>query len=188
MAWATMRAMTKRSTTPLLRIRAAGLLLAAGAFTLAGCGADGDDAVQDGVLTVEMDDFHYGDLPDEVPAGTRIAVENESENELHEFVTYRLADDDDRTVDEIMADPGALLTSGPPVAVLLAMPDSDEQIAAVGDGVLAEPGRYIILCAIPTGANPGEYLAAAAESDGPPEVDGGPPHFTQGMVAELTVT
>ena len=28
---------------------------------------------------------------------------------------------------------------------------------------------------------------AAAESDGPPEVDGGPPHFVNGMFAEVVV-
>jgi hypothetical protein len=44
------------------------------------------------------------------------------------------------------------------------------------------------VCAIPTGADPQEYLEQAATSDGPPEVDGGPPHFVNGMVDELLVT
>lgn len=157
------------------------------AIALSGCGDDGDDALDDGVLTVAMSDFSYGDLPDEVPAGTRIEVTNESPNELHEFVTYRLDDSDDRDIDEIVADAEALLTGGPPVAVLLAAPGG-EQIPAVGDGTLAEPGRYVILCAIPTGADVAEYLEAAATSDGPPQVAGGPPHFMNGMYAEITVT
>lgn len=44
------------------------------------------------------------------------------------------------------------------------------------------------LCSIPTGADP-EEIAAAAESDGPPpeDPDAGPPHFTEGMHAELIV-
>ena len=46
---------------------------------------------------------------------------------------------------------------------------------------------YVILCAIPTGADVVEYLEAAATSEGPPQVDGGPPHFTNGMFAEITV-
>ena len=37
-------------------------------------------------------------------------------------------------------------------AVLLADPGG-EQIAAIGDGVLSEPGRYLLLCAIPTGVD-----------------------------------
>ena len=139
------------------------------------------------VLTVEMADFRYDGLPDEVPAGTRIEVTNASDAEIHEFVAMRLADDDDRLMSAIVGDLEALLTSGPPAAVLLAPPGGD-QIAAVGDGTLAEPGRYVIVCVIPTGADPAEYLAAAAENDGPPQVDGGPPHVMNGMYAELTVT
>lgn len=157
-------------------------------LALSACGDDGDTAFADGVLHIEMDDFTYGDLPQTVPAGTRIEVSNSSDTELHEFVTFRLPDGDEREAAAIIADAEALLTSGPPVAVLLAPPGSDEQIPAVGDGTLVEPGRYVILCAIPTGADPGEYLAAAATSEGPPQVDGGAPHFVNGMFAELTVT
>ena len=153
----------------------------------AGTPATTSDGAAAGVLNVTMDDFDYGDLPDEVPAGTRIEVTNASESEIHEFVAFRLADDDDRLMADIIGDLEGLLTSGPPAAVLLA-PPGGEQIAAVGDGTLAEPGRYVIVCVIPTGADPGEYLAAAAESDGPPEVDGGAPHVMNGMYAELTVT
>ena len=61
-------------------------------------------------------------------------------------------------------------------------------IAVEGTGTLNEPGRYAIICAIPTGADPAEYLAAAAETEGgPPEVDGGHPHFAVGMWAEVVV-
>lgn len=160
------------------------------AGVLVGCGADGDDAaLDDGVLSVEMSDFSYGELPESVPAGTQLQVSNSSDVELHEFVAVRLADDDDRSLDEIVGgDVGALLGSTEPAAVLLAPPGSDEQIPAVGDGTLNEPGRYVILCLIPTGADPDEYLAAAATSDGPPQVAGGAPHIAHGMFAELTVT
>lgn len=173
--------MRPRHTTTNLLI---GLLLA-GCAGLTACGDDDGETV--GVLAVEMSDFTYDELPDEVGAGTRIEVSNSSETELHEFVAYRLEDGDDRSADDIVADATALLAGGPPVAVLLAAPGGD-QIAAVGDGTLAEPGRYLILCAIPTGADADEYLAAAATSDGPPQVDGGAPHFEHGMFAEITVT
>jgi hypothetical protein len=57
-----------------------------------------------------------------------------------------------------------------------------------GTGTLSEAGRYALICVIPTGADPDEYLAAAAASEGgPPDVEGGPPHIVQGMFAELTV-
>ena len=157
------------------------------AVTLAACG-ENTEAAPGGVLSVTMSDFHYDELPDEVPAGTRLTIENTSTSELHELVAFRLAEGDDRPVDEILAgDLAGLLGGTAPTTVLLAAPGG-EQIAAVGDGTLDEPGRYLLLCAIPTGADPEEYLAAAATSDGPPQVDGGPPHFVHGMADDLVVT
>lgn len=165
-------------------------LAALAPLALAACGDDADaaDGVSDGVLTVDLADFTFGDLPDSVPAGTKLAVTSASETELHELVAIRLPDDEQRSADEIVhGDLGPLLSAGPPAAVLLAAPEG-EQIAAVGDGTLSEPGRYLILCAIPTGADPAEYLAAAAANpDGPPEVEGGAPHFAHGMFDELIV-
>ena len=163
-------------------------LAALGVVALSGCGADDAAAFDDDVLEVEMNDFHYGELPERVQVGTELAVSNAADSELHEFVAFRLADDDERTVEEIMeGDVGAILGGGLPAMVHLAPPGSAEQIIAVGDGTFAEPGRYLILCAIPTGADPAEYLAAAAESEGPPQVDGGQPHFMNGMHAEIEV-
>lgn len=160
-------------------------VFALASLALVGCGDDG--AAEPGTIEVEMSDFSFDDLPSSVPAGTEIAVSNTSSSELHELVAFRLADDDDRSVDDVLADAAALMASEPAL-VVLAAPGSDEQIVAVGDGTLAEPGRYLIACFIPTGADPDEYLAAAATSDGPPDVDGGAPHLAHGMFAELVVT
>jgi hypothetical protein len=92
-------------------------------------------------------------------------------------------------VEEIAALPEAELEglfSGEPAAVLLAPPGGGDQIEAVGDGTFTELGRYLVFCAIPTGADPDAYLNAPP-GDGPPEVEGGPPHFTQGMYGEFRV-
>lgn len=71
---------------------------------------------------------------------------------------------------------------------MLIAPPNEDGAPVVGTGELTEPGRYAIICAIPTRADPDEYLAAAAEAEGgPPVVDGGPPHFLAGMYAELVV-
>ncbi len=71
--------------------------------------------------------------------------------------------------------------------VVIAPPSADG-IVVEGSNVFTEPGRYLILCAIPTGADPQAYLAAAAESEGgPPDVPGGPPHFVSGMFGEVVV-
>lgn len=133
-------------------------------------------------------DFAFQGLPDTVPAGTVFALANDADTELHEFVAIRLPDDETRPVAEIVANPDDLVALFPNVATVLLAPPGEAPIAAVGDGTLTEPGRYAIICAIPTGADPAEYLAAAAESEGgPPEVAGGPPHFVHGMFGEIVV-
>ncbi len=171
--------------------RTIAVLAAASVLGLSACGDDDstDGPIDDGVLTVEMSDFAFDGLPESVPAGTKLVVENNSTAELHELVALRIADTEERSVEELMALPEDELgaVAGPmPATVLLAAPGGP-QVAAVGDGTLTEPGRYLLLCAIPTGADPAQYLEAAAESAGPPEVPGGPPHLVHGMFAELIV-
>lgn len=159
---------------------------------LASCttSAETTTTTEPGPVTVNALDFAFAGLPASVPAGTEFTLANMSDSELHEFVAVRLADDDTRSVEEILALPPEEVAGlfADVATVLLAPPGSDEVITAVGNGILLEPGRYAIVCAIPTGADPQEYLTAAATSEGPPQVAGGPPHFTQGMFAELTVT
>jgi len=143
--------------------------------------------------TVEVNamDYAFENLPKEVEAGTKLKLVNKSTKELHELVAFRLPDGETRPVSELVKLPQEeveKLLTGQPAAVLLA-PPGGEQITAVGDGTLTEPGRYAIICAIPTGADPAAYLKAASENpDGPPEVPGGPPHLVAGMFGELTVT
>jgi hypothetical protein len=146
-------------------------------------------AASDGAVEVSLVDFAFVGLPSAVPSGTRLSVVNDAEAELHELVAFRLLEDEGRPVDELarLTPPELIEALGEPVTVLLAEPGG-EQIPAVGDGTLVTPGRYAVMCFIPTGVEPQVYLAAAAEADdGPPRVEGGPPHFVRGMVAELTV-
>lgn len=141
------------------------------------------------VVEVTAVDYGFEGLPRSVEVGTRLTLSNASEHEVHELVAFRLPDDEDRSVDELVQlPPDELLPAlgGEPAAVLIT-PPGGEMIAAVGDGTLAEPGRYAVICVIPSGADPDEYLAAAAGSDGPPDVAGGPPHIAHGMWAELEV-
>lgn len=141
--------------------------------------------------TVEIgaDDFEFTDVPATMAAGTELTLRNDAATELHELVAFRLDDDETRSLDEIMALPPEEMQAllGEPATVILTPPGSDESVTAVGDGTLAEPGRYILSCFIPTGVDPDEYLSAAATSDGPPEVGDGPPHIVHGMYAEVEV-
>lgn len=171
------------------------LVVSTVAFVLGACGSDDNSANEPGVVAVTAVDFGYENLPDSVLAGTRLTLANTAPSELHEIVAILLPDDETRTASELMSlppeDMGSLF-AGQPATVLLTPPGggADDQIAAVGDGTLSEPGRYLMLCAIPTGVSTDVYLTAAAESGGgPPEIEGGgPPHLAHGMWAELTVT
>jgi hypothetical protein len=178
-------------------------LLALAPLLLAGAAGCTDDSTADPAAStsttihdhqeveVTAVDFSFEDLPARVAAGTRLSLRNDAPSELHELVAFRLPDEERRTVEELLELPqeqlGAVLGAGPPQTVLLA-PPGGEQIPAVGDGTLREPGRYLVMCSIPTGVDPAEYLAAAAAAGGEqPQVPGGPPHFVHGMAAELVV-
>lgn len=173
------------------------------ALTLGACGNDAADEEADATTTTEAAeaatvevtavDYGYQGLPDSVPAGTKFTLKNSSTAELHEFVALRIPDEEKRPVSEIAALPpeesGAIFQSDP--ATVLVTPPGGEMIPAVGDGTISEAGRYAIVCFIPTGANPQEYVQRMQQSEGGPpqgsEGDG-PPHVTKGMFAELTVT
>lgn len=177
-------------------------LAAVTALTLGACGDDaGDDeadstttteAAADETVEITLVDYGFQGLPDSVAAGTKFTVTNSSTAELHEFVAFKIPDAEKRSAEELLALPeeeGQAALGGPPAAVLIGPPGGGEMIAAVGDGTLADPGRYLVACFIPTGADPQKYMEAAqASGDEPPQVEGGPPHFTKGMRAELTVT
>jgi hypothetical protein len=116
-------------------------------------------------------------------------LHNDAPAELHELVAIRLPDDEDRSVEALVELPEAELEAlfpDEPALVILARPEADGE-AVLGDGTLTEPGRYAVFCAIPEGADPDEYLEQAQTSEGPPQVEGGPPHFTLGMYGEVTV-
>jgi hypothetical protein len=171
----------------------------------AACGDDDDDTATDTTLdettTTEADagdqtvdvvavDYAFEGLPASASAGTRLTLKNESAAEVHEIVAVKLPDSETRPAADLVKLPEAelgALAGGEPAMVLVA-PPGQAGFAAVGDGTLAEAGRYLLLCFIPTGADPAEYIAAAqTATDGPPQVAGGPPHFTAGMFGEITV-
>lgn len=201
------------------RFRLSALALVLAGATLVACGDDDDESASDTTtseqtesetetddaglddvegeggeaITVTLDDYEFRDLPQTVAAGTKLSVTNVAESELHELVAFRLPDDEDRSVEELVNLPpeefGPLMGSlGQPATVLLATPGGPE-IPAVGDGTLSEPGRYAIFCMIPIGIEPDVYLQAAQDSGGEaPQIEGaGAPHITAGMYTELVV-
>lgn len=142
------------------------------------------------MITVEAVDYGFVGLPGELDVGSKLMLTNSSTTEVHELVAMRLADGETGAADELLSLPQSELErflAAPPSLVVVA-PPAEWGFVALGDGVLDEPGRYLIACFIPTGADPQTYLDALEAAPGqPPQVDGGPPHFTAGMVQEVVV-
>lgn len=198
--------------TPFFRVIVGPLLVLGLGLVAAGCGDDDDDAAADAAssqdseasnadnLAPEADgaaattdvvavDYHFENLPESIGAGTELTLHNDSSGEVHELVAMAIPETETRSVDELVALPEAELVAAVPgePALVMVAPPGEDAFTPVGDGTL-DAGRYLVLCFIPTGADPGEYMQAAQEAtEGPPQVAGGPPHFTAGMYAELVV-
>lgn len=175
-----------RSALHRVRPQIAVLLLGA-IVAVTACGDDGDALPE--TVEIVASDYAFDDLPARIGPETTLTMRNTSTREVHELVAFPLPDDLRGTAAEILALPEEQLASfldGPPALVIIAGPGGDS-VVPVGDGTLPTPGRYILFCAIPTGADPAEFLAAAEISDGPPDVPGGPPHFVHGMAATVEV-
>jgi hypothetical protein len=169
---------------------------------VAGCGDDDDDTTAATTAAptaaartydVTLADYKFEGVPDTMAANSKLAVKNSSAKEVHELVAIQLKPGENRPMSELVKLPEAefqalAATPGPPAAVLVAPPNA-AGFGAVGDGTLSRPGRYALVCFIPKGANPQEYLAAAqASQGGPPQVAGGPPHVADGMYEDVTVS
>ncbi len=157
-------------------------------FLAAACGSSPQK------VAVTATDYSFKGIPATVKAGTVFTLTNSSTKEIHELGAIRLPDTELRPVEELARLPEDQLgdlSPGPPALVLVAPPGGAPQVPILGNGSLKERGRYIVLCFIPTGADPAAYLAAAKAAqaaDGPPQrVPGGAPHFTRGMYAQIVV-
>lgn len=155
----------------------------------AACGDDSttsSSSSKAATVNVKAVDYGFEGLPSSVKAGTALKLTNQSNREAHELVAVKLPDGERRSVAELVKLPEQQLMglfTGPPALVLLAPPGGGDQIVAEGDGTLREPGRYLVLCNVPTGADAGAFMKAT----GPGQVTGGAPHHVNGMYAEVTV-
>jgi hypothetical protein len=131
-------------------------------------------------------DYAFQNLPATATVGTTFTLTNASDAEVHELTAIRLPDNESRPVSQLLelpADERQRIASGEPATVLLALPRSSS-MALVGDGSFAVPGRYAIVCFIPTGADPEAFLGV---EDSLPQVEGGLPHVAQGMFGEVVI-
>jgi hypothetical protein len=142
-------------------------------------------------LTITARDYAYVGLPATVAAGSTVKLVNASKDEFHEAIVFRVPDTEKRPLDALVHLPQAQLQQliGQPAGVLVSLP-GQPGFAPNGPVVLKTPGRYVVMCFVPKGANPQQYLAAAAQAHGGPVtgVPGGPPHFVLGMYGQINVT
>jgi len=166
-----------------------------------------------GFETVEVTavDYDFEGVPETIASSdaTGFRFSNEGE-EVHEMILFNLGDDE-RPIDELLELPDEELEGVITFTSAAFAPPGEE------DAIFTrlEPGRYGMVCFIPLGttsleqleegpppeeggdpseAASGEALAseeASSTESGPPPgeegEEGGPPHFTQGMVAEFMV-
>ena len=144
-------------------------------------------------VTAVATDYRFDGIPESTPAGTQFNLRNDSTEEVHEMIVMRIPDEETRPVGVLVGLPeeeiDAIMGDIQPSLVVVAMPGEAGQVVE-GEAVLDEPGRYAVLCFIPTGADPAVLREALSDPDstGPPEGLDGPPHVIHGMYAEVTVT
>ena len=124
-----------------------------------GCGYEAVD--------VSAVNYAFVDMPATLPAGTTSFSLTNDADEDHELVLLRKNDGETRTAEELLALPQdeaeTLVTFS---GVTFASPGQTGYVAAE-----LEPGAYFTVCFLPVGGG-----------------EDGPPHFTEGMVAEFEVT
>jgi hypothetical protein len=144
-------------------------------FDLENCGWRRTDVI--------ASEYRFDSVPASIPAGeTSFEFENKG-REAHEMVLFRRKDGETLTFDQILeiedqTEAGKHMDF---VAATGGDPGSDEPLYAVTN---LRPGDYSMVCFIPVGSTP-EAVKAAQEASKPIDA---PPHFKQGMKAELKVT
>jgi hypothetical protein len=165
-------------------------LLVAAVVALAACSGGGSEPVS-GTIEVTAQDYSFAGVPEVVASGAELTLTNSSAAEFHEMVVMRIADGENRTIEE-----------------LLELPEEDSESLAVVQGLLValpteagfnpevegtsltvgEPGRYAMLCFIPQGADPAVVAEAMqGATEGPPDLGDGTPHAFLGMAQEFQV-
>ena len=121
-------------------------------------------------VTVTATDYEF-DGVDALAAGGSFGVTFVNDGtELHELVVVRLADDEERPLEEIIA--SGEEPEMTEIGVALACPGNESAVNLE----LSDPGRYVAICMVPVGATP--------EATEEPQ---GPPHASQGMVFEFEI-
>ena len=147
----------------------------ADALALEGAHASSDATI----VEVTAVDHEFQGLDDSYPPGDYGFRMTNQGAEIHEMAVVRINDDETRSLDELIQLPEE---EAQQVTEYLGGTVACPGQTAEALGIQLTPGRYVMLCFIPTGLTPDVPSTEEAF-----EVLG-PPHFTQGMVTEIHVT
>jgi hypothetical protein len=130
-------------------------------------------------LSVKASNYQFNGLPREVAAGPAVVTFENTANEFHEIVMFRINDGVTENLGELLALPEDEATTK--------VTQAGSAFAAPGEtGYTAldlAPGRYAAVCFLPKGATP-EAMAEMESSGSEPT---GKPHFMLGMAQEFEV-
>ena len=132
----------------------------------------GDELDPDGAeITVTAKDYEFLGI-DPLTEGGAFAITFDNEGtEMHELAIARLADDEERPLDEIIASGEEPETTE--IGFGIACPGDSTTVNAN----ISEPGRYVAVCLIPVGTTP-EAM----------EAPDGAPHASQGKASEVEIS
>jgi uncharacterized cupredoxin-like copper-binding protein len=117
-------------------------------------------------------DYGFEGVPDELSTGYHVVTFSNEGQEQHEMFALRFNEGTTESIDELFElSEDEAFSKITPVNAAFASPGGSETVS----WNLTEPGRYAIVCFIPVGS--------VGETEGD-----GPPHFTEGMIHEFTVT
>ncbi len=117
-------------------------------------------------------EYEYDGIPDELTTGYHVLNFSNEGKEQHEMFAFKINDGVTESLDELFALPEEeVIGKITPVNAAFAPPGESD----TGSWNLTSPGNYAVVCFVSTGS--------VGETEGD-----GPPHFTQGMVHEFTVT
>jgi hypothetical protein len=123
-------------------------------------------------VDVTATEYEYDGIPDELSAGYHVVNFSNEGQEQHEMFAFKINDGVTESLDEIFALPEEeIFGKITPVNGTFAFPGKND----TSSWNLASAGNYAVVCFIPVGS--------VGETEGD-----GPPHLTEGMLQEFTVT
>ena len=130
-------------------------------------------------LSVKGRNYQFNGLPRQVAAGPAVITFENTANEFHEMIVFRINDGVTENLGELLALPEKQANQKVTMAGAVFTAPGDTGYTAVD----LAPGRYAAVCFMPKGATP-EAMAKMESSGSEPT---GKPHFMLGMAQEFEV-